>query len=222
MTKRFLTESLQSLSKVSELIDDFKAQTTGDKNYVFNSMLDVFVNEEDFSEVKYIVLGDFPGETERLRNKYFAGETGVELLKKLEDALLSSYSSKEKKFLILNKSPYTCLERDLILEDPYAKESQEYMASLVYHVYKKLNDPEKSKDGVPIWIFGDDYTKLFRYFFTKLSELFAASNDEAVYVFSHPLYGNLYEIIPEGQTIVDIKHIALQQWKDLKLELMSM
>ncbi|WP_419957318.1 hypothetical protein [Psychrobacillus psychrotolerans] len=136
---------MQNEKSFEELLSEFKEQIKEWTNqyretnlkFVYNQNLDRLEN----NEIKYILVGDNPGENELNQNKYFVGEAG--LIAKWFFKSELNITSFEDEVLILNKTPiHSKTTNDL--NDFYPEylevmmESQKYMANLIYKLQKIL------------------------------------------------------------------------------------
>jgi hypothetical protein len=219
----FSTDQLKGSVTLSGFIDDFRRQITQleSDSYIYNTQLDEFKGERDFVHVKYILVGDSPGEIETRLNRYFAGESGTSILKILENTLQQETAYINHRFLILNKSSYSHINHtEEVLQDKYLQENQTYMATLVYLIYQKINESRSEDEKCQVFIFGDDDQKVYAHFYSQLAELFAKSgeNNQQIYVFPHPMYGNLFTKVKNGNDLLNLKDDAIERWNEIKMK----
>lgn len=135
MTTKKLCELLSAYKKQIEAWSETYRET--DLEFVYNENLDRLVEKE----VKYILVGDNPGKNEKEQNKYFIGEAGLVAKWFFKSEL--DIMSFENEVLILNKTPIYSEKTDLLNQFypdylDVMKESQGYMACLIYKIQKIL------------------------------------------------------------------------------------
>jgi len=129
------------MSDVGNLIENFKKQINKwseenqDIKFVFNNDLDFF--KDNYKDIKYILIGDNPGNIETEKKRYFVGPSGISARVFFENFLVNDF---KKEVLVLNKTPihtsqthFLKLKNNKIIND-----TQKYMANLSFKLYKNL------------------------------------------------------------------------------------
>lgn len=145
--------------------------------YCFNNQ------EYDFDKLKFIIVGDNPGKTEFVENRFFIGPSGQELRKHFSNNNLSSDFDNE--CIIFNKTfIHTPKTKDLetietTIGKDFFSEIQDLCAKEIADTANRLN--------LPILVFGKSYLQpdlLFDKFWKSLNTY--TKNRESILVFNHP------------------------------------
>lgn len=146
---------------------------------VFNKNLEL----KDASKIKYIIIGDNPGKNEQQKEEYLIGLSG-KLARNFFSQMLNL--SFDEHVLVLNKTPlHTPRTNDLkVFSSKYQallKESQIFMANLIFEYHKLLN--------CDLWINGySQLTKkgVFSYFLAQIQENYRENTlKNKLFVFRH-------------------------------------
>lgn len=206
------------INQITQLIAEFKEQVYKWKNIyeelllqdlkeLYNSKIEVkqaivFNNallSIDPKKIKYILVGDNPGKNEQKEGIYLCGRAGERARNFFEKELVNNFN---EEVLVLNKSPiFTMRTRDikeLSEHGEFMKESQRYMADLVFNLHSVNKNMEVfisgfagcrcSKDGK--WLKqrknnGGYYkSQILPYFFAQLKNNYTNSEME-VKIYKH-------------------------------------
>ncbi|MCK5677613.1 MAG: hypothetical protein KAH72_03980 [Flavobacteriaceae bacterium] len=123
-----------------KIIQDFKTKCDEwDKNEEIDIIFNKHLENINFEDVKYILIGDNPGKDEKEQNEYLIGDSGIVIRLFFENFLVKNF---DKEVLVLNKTPIaTNTTDDLknIKAKKILKKSQLYIADLIYEI-SKIND----------------------------------------------------------------------------------
>lgn len=137
----------------------------------------------DFDKLKFIIVGDNPGKTEFVENRFFIGPSGQELRKHFSNNDLSSDFDNE--CIIYNKTfihtPKTkdLAEIEILIGKELFNEPQDLCAKEIADTANKLN--------LPILIFGKSYLHpdlMFDKFWQSINTY--TINKKSILVFNHP------------------------------------
>ncbi len=169
---------------------------SNDVDIVFN------MKSYDFCKIKYIVVGDNPGKTEKEKKEYFVGNSGKDLRKFFKNnEIVSNF---EEECMVFNKTFIYTSEtkklKSLKKEDTNTfNKILEFNAKQIVSYSELLN--------VPILVFGSPIKEmekekdkyLFFQFWKKLSELI--TKDDKVFAYYHPSRGNLNRMFKNSEKV---------------------
>lgn len=172
-----LTKTLLLMTKKEILLklDELKI------DYSFNE------TNQELSKIKFIIVGDNPGEREFLYQEYFVGPSGQKLRRHfIENELVKDFDTE---CLICNKT---------FIHSNKTKELNQIKTKIGPYLFKTIQQLcayeiiELSKiTGAPILIFGKSELgskKLFEDFWLKIIEY--NNGKENIFVFNHPSFDN--------------------------------
>ncbi len=198
------------------------------RTIVYNSQLDR-INPQ---EIKVILVGDNPGMEEQKQNAYLVGKSG-----KMADNFFAENYGYDfyKNVLIMNKTPLHTKSTSRLTEiyrkyPGFIRETQEYMAGLIFGMAETLNVPVfvtgfagcRTPDGV--WLKTTAAGKPLSsqaapWFFIELKRKFLQRKD-LLFLFKHFSYGNfsrdLNPLLKEGMKVQDaVKKIGSEYAAEL-------
>ncbi len=180
--------------KFGDIIKNFESKClewnkqNNNLSFVFNNDLEKIKKEN----VKYILIGDNPGKTEKENNRYLIGGAGISARIFFERYFVDNFS---EEILVLNKTPvYSNITTSLKGVAPsILKETQEYTVNTIVKLYSVLSVPviisgfagcRKSKGG-----FLDSSSKnkdaTGKYFFTELKKHRFGKDNKDLYIIKH-------------------------------------
>ncbi len=193
------------MNKVKEIIENFEKQIqVWSENvkyqgidFIYNNDLNYF--KENKNDIKYILVGDNPGNIEADKKRYLVGPAGISARIFFERYLVDNFN---KEVLVLNKTPiYTNVTDGLeeIKTDDIIKETQIFMVEMIRTLYCKLK--------VPIIITGYSNgiikrkgvfkinNKSLHYFFSEFVSIFDKNDDFFIIPhFSRGMFFNAIDI----------------------------
>jgi hypothetical protein len=236
-------ENQQKKEEINTQIWDFKTEIdtwndAGHPNTVFNTDLENI----NWNYIKYIIVGDNPGEKEKEAGKYLVSEDNEPtssgcIAEKIFDYL---EIKKNQQYVVLNKCPiYTKETSDL--KGGLLKESQEYMAQLTFNLHKLIGNGCKvyifgfggaydlEKGWLPKKSNGDYYAnQTMPFYFEKLKDLYSSDSalQESLFIMKHFSYWNIFsdlfytddDAVDDGGKIINGKRVSLSLLKDKKID----
>lgn len=180
--KNWVQKYLESKSKsqfiaIEEKLDLLKFLQEKNILFCFNE------KKYDYSKLKYIIVGDNPGNVEYQTNRFFEGPSGQELRRHFKENVLVSNFDDE--CIIFNKTYiHTTKTKDLIevrkkIGNQVFNSIQDQCANEVAKISNEYN--------LPILIFGKSQIRpnhLFETFWNKIN--MKVENKDIIFVFSHP------------------------------------
>ena len=155
----------------------------------------------NIKNIKYIIVGDNPGNTELNEQKYFWGRT-----KHIRDFLTKLAC--EQEIIFWNKS-FVSTARTVKLDKE--KESQEIMAEFIVNLLRK-------NSSIKLWLLGKDFEK-FSYFYQELEK--GMPEKVNVCIFGHPSCNWFYKSFIESLPDEEIKKLVEKHFKDKRLPKIS-
>lgn len=216
--KKISSSSLDILNLVLNFkirVEEFNRmnRSTGLQSVFSNFLLNI-----DLKKIKYIIVGDNPGESERLTNYYMVGSAGINLRKFFRDIVTDF----DKEVLVLNKSSISTGSTEE-LENVYNKnakpflEDQEEMAQLLFDIHNILKVPvfimaytSYLNENETKWIFdGNAKSRPLYKFFDKLSNLYKGNPlVKSIIFISHSSHNCLLNEFNES----NLKIVEKEKW----------
>ena len=156
---------------------------------------------DNIANIKYIIVGDNPGNTELKKQEYFCGHT-----KHIRDFLTKLACKHE--IIFWNKS-FVSTARTVKLDKE--KESQEIMAEFIVNLLRK-------NSSIKLWLLGKDFEK-FSYFYKELEK--GMPEKVNVCIFGHPSGNWFYKSFIESLPDEEIKKLVEKHFKDKRLPKIS-
>lgn len=144
------------------------------------------LKSNDFEKLKYIIVGDNPGKNEYEQNKFFIGQSGIQLRNHFKNNGLTE--NFEEECLIFNKTFLSTDKTNGLNNIKEKISSKNFDRILYFSAYEIAN--YSNNLNLPILIFGKsklEKGKIFYPFWNKLSEL---CDSNKIFVFSHPSNSN--------------------------------
>jgi hypothetical protein len=143
--------------------------------------------EYDYSKLKYIIVGDNPGNLEYTTNQFFIGPSGQELRNHfLENGLIHDFDEEciifNKTYIHTKKTEHLLKVRERIGYSLFDQIQEDCANEII-----KISNEYK----LPILIFGKNHikpTRLFEKFWTSLSN--GIDDTARIFVFKHPSYNH--------------------------------
>jgi len=165
-------------------------------NAEFNNILDKLgikycFNEQnyDFSKLKFIIVGDNPGDTEYQKKRFFIGASGKKLRKHfLINGLIENF---DDECFIRNKTFISTTKTDQ-LKEIKTKIGIDYFDEILVYCANEIAEISNEFD-LPILIFGKSKigpSLLFDKFWKVLNK--AVIKKENILVFNHPSYNHFF------------------------------
>lgn len=225
------------------LIDEFKAKIDSwktkcpDDDFIFNKDL----GEINWNNIKYIIVGDNPGEMEKEVEEYLVSKDNAHTSSGYIAKKIFDYFEIEKNqdYVVLNKCPIFTKETASLKGKRLLKETQEYMANLTFNLHNMLGNDCKAYifglggcyDLEKGWLSRTDNGKgnyyanqIMPFYFEKLKELYSASNlQESLFIMKHFSYWNIFsdlqyiEDTVKGPKVVNGKRVSLSLLKEKKI-----
>lgn len=203
------------MNEIQNLIKKFRNQVNiWNKDYpymiIYNEDLDT-INEENFSKVKYILVGDNPGKTEAELKRYFVGPAGVSARIFFERFLVTDF---RKEVICLNKTPITTSQTKVLkgADKQILLKTQEYMADLSIKLQEQIKDSKIVITGFmdarknDVWKINTN--DLGSAFFSKIKK---NSKLENVFIIKHFSFSQIYNDLTiekfeklNGRNVLDI------------------
>ena len=170
-----------------EKCDDWTKEYT-DYSIIFNKDL----NNLKENEIKYILIGDNPGNIEADKKRYLVGPAGISARVFFERYLVDNFN---KEVLVLNKTPiYTNVTDGLKKVDILIlQKTQKYIVSIINDLYKLLKKPviisgfagcHKSKGGF-IDKTSKDKNAVGKFFFSELKNVDFGKGNKDLFIIKH-------------------------------------
>lgn len=243
---KVIEHEMEKQQKITELVNNFKNQTEiwtqhcPNEYFIFNEdLLDPSIN---WANIKYIIVGDNPGKMELDKKRYLVFEdqsTGASgpIAKKLFEYLKLE---KNKDYIVLNKCPIFSEKTDKLKGKCLLKETQEYMAELIFELHELLGSDCK------VYIFGfggtcengewqkytnndkknktykkGDYKGTMSSFFEKLKELYDTNSElkKLLYIAKHFSGNHIFEdLVSKIKPDILFKALVSLEYKDKLFE----
>lgn len=161
--------------------------------------LEIVKNEYvyDINLIKYLLVGDHPGDTEKDRNRYFVGSAGTRLKSILSEIKLVNDFDSE--CMLFNKSKLYSKATEN--QRKFKKQNLEFFNKMLKYTAREISKVANELNK-PILIFGKSELKkngIFDAFYVELNEKVA--NKELIHIYCHPSYSHF-----------------LREWKNEKRE----
>jgi len=180
-------------------------------DFIFNSDLE----EVEWGNIKYLVVADNPGDTEKENGRYLYSDSSSHHSKSgVISKKVFEFLNISDEVIILNKCPISTSKTEDLKDIPLRilEETQEYMVNLVYNLYQNLE--------CKIYIFGFggcyDYERgwlakkdngeyyagqVLSTFFEKLKLKFKSNEDtDNIYIMKHFSYWNIFSDLTFAHT----------------------
>lgn len=189
-----------------EIINGFKRYTEINTNHIFNSDYLSF----DIEKLKFILVGDNPGQEERKYGRYLIGAAGRMARNFFREKIGAEF---DKEVLVLNKSTFSTdktLQLKSVYESEFAnefRENQIYMANFLFNIHKLKNVPvyimgysNYCKAGK--WAFDDEKSgRVLAHYFKELHSLYSENPELAanLYFVKHFSMGRFHSDFKETE-----------------------
>lgn len=182
------------MSKFKEITKGFKDKCDdwAKRNITYSIVYNEDLDKLEEANIKYILVGDNPGNIEADKKRYLVGPAGISARIFFERYLVDNFN---EEVLVLNKTPiYTNVTDGLKdMNETILQETQKYIVSVVNDLYKLLKKPviisgfagcRKSKGGF-LNEKSNNKNAVGKFFFSELKKYDFGKENEDLFIIKH-------------------------------------